>query len=85
MTTTKNIKEALQQYISEELLNSQMQVNVDDDLLVDGMVDSMGMMWLIAFIEESFEISVPLEDVTIENFRTIATIDTYLKNNIFEK
>lgn len=68
----------LQQYISEELLNGRMQVEPDDDLLVGEIIDSLGMMRLVAFIEATFNITVPLEDITIQNFRTIEMIDEYL-------
>ena len=68
----------LQQYISEELLNGRMQVDVDDDLLGGEILDSLGIMWLVAFIEETFSVNVPLEDITIQNFRTIEVIDAYL-------
>ncbi len=71
-------KEILTTYISQELLNGRLAIEVEDDLLGDDLVDSMGIMWLIAFIEEKFEIKVPLEDVTINNFRTVQTIDAYL-------
>ena len=60
------------------MLNARIQVEADDDLLGEGLIDSMGVMWLVAFIEEKFGIDVPLEDVTINNFRTIALIDAYL-------
>ena len=77
LTNTEQIQ-ILKEYISEDLLNSRMQVEAEDDLLGEGLVDSMGIMWLVAFIEEKFGIDVPLEDVTIENFRTIQLIDAYL-------
>lgn len=73
-----DIKEILLTYISEELLNGRLAITAEDDLLGDDLVDSMGIMWLIAFIEEKFGIKVPLEDITINNFRTVETIDTYL-------
>ena len=73
-----NYQSILQQYIGEELLNGRMQVEVDDDLLIGEIIDSMGMMRLVAFVEETFAILVPLEDITIQNFRTIGAIDAYL-------
>ena len=72
----------LQQYISEELLNGRMKVEVDDDLLAGEILDSLGIMWLVAFIEETFSVGVPLEDITIQNFRTIEVIDTYLEQRL---
>ena len=69
----------LQRYIRDELLNGRMTVEVDDDLLSDEIIDSLGMMRLIAFIEETFNVTVPLEDITIQHFRTIETIHAYVQ------
>lgn len=51
----------------------------DDDLLTSGRINSLGIMRLVTFIEEEFKVSVPPEDVTIENFRTVRTITGYLE------
>lgn len=69
----------LKRFIREELLNGQADVEVDDDLLAEGKVDSIGMMWLVGFIEENWQVQVPAEDITIEHFHTIRAIETYLK------
>ena len=73
-----NHQQVLQTYISDVLLNGRMQVEADDDLLVGEIIDSLGMMRLVAFIEETFQTKIPLEDITIQNFRTVEAIDDYL-------
>ncbi len=75
---SSNYPKILQTHISDVLLNGRMQVETDDDLLVGEILDSLGMMRLVAFIEETFELKVPLEDITIQHFRTIDAIDEYL-------
>ena len=77
-------KEALKQYIAEELLNNSVNVKEDDNLLRDGMVDSLGMVRLVAFIEETFEVEIPPEDLIIENFGTINVITDYLQKGSSE-
>ncbi|MEO9892393.1 acyl carrier protein [Aurantibacter sp.] len=69
-------------YISNELTNEQLEDPLEsgDDLLGSGILDSMGMMKLILFIENEFEIKVPPEDMVIENFMTVGHIITYLEN-----
>ena len=69
----------LKDYISHELLNGRQTVDADDDLLGEGLIDSLGAMQFVAFIEDTFELKVPLEDITIQNFRTIESIDRYLQ------
>ena len=74
-----NTQEILKDYISNELLNGRQTVDADDDLLGEGLIDSLGAMQFVAFIEDTFELKVPLEDITIQNFRTIESIDRYLQ------
>jgi acyl carrier protein len=67
-------------YITSTLLNGNGHTTLDDDenLLGSGLVDSVGMMSLVLFIEERFGLEVPPEDVTIEHFLSLNTIDAYL-------
>lgn len=73
-----NVKAELAHFISNDLLGDDQEVGEDDNLLVDGMIDSIGMMRLMVFIEESLRVSVPPEDFTIENFGTINVMGDYL-------
>ncbi len=75
------MKETLRRYISQELLSDRdgSPLADDEDLLGGGLVDSVGMMSLVLWVEEEFGVAVPPEDVTIENFFSIDTIDAYLK------
>jgi acyl carrier protein len=72
------ITDELCRYVSEELLEDDEPVAADENLLADGMVNFMGMVRLVAFIDDTWDIHVPPEDFTIENFKTVAAIDAYL-------
>jgi len=67
-------------YIIDELHGGRtdLEINSDDDLLGGGLVESMGMMKLIQFIEDQFEIKVAPQDMTIENFMTVGAMVTYI-------
>lgn len=67
-------------FIQDELLDEVDDLDAGDNLLADGMVDSLGMMRLTAFIEEAFDITVPPEDFIIEHFRTVESLERYLVN-----
>lgn len=73
-------QDILKQFISHELLNDRQQIEADDDLLGEEIIDSMGIMQLVAFVEEKFQCRVPESDITITNFRTVKAIDAYLAN-----
>lgn len=68
-------------YIKEEILNNteDITIEVDEDLLGSGLIDSLGIMKLIQFIEKSYEVKIPPEDMTIENFISVEAIETYLE------
>jgi acyl carrier protein len=77
-----NTQEALKRYLTQDLLSDSKNPNlsVDDNLLVGGFVDSLGIMQLISFIEQNFNIRVPPADVTIEHFRSIRVIAEYIES-----
>lgn len=50
----------------------------DDSLLESGVIDSTGVLELIAFIEERYGIRVPDEDLLPENLDSLAGIVRYL-------
>jgi acyl carrier protein len=54
-------------------------VEVDDDLLAAGIVDSLGVEMLITFLEERFGVTIAAEEVVPDNFRTAATIAAFVQ------
>lgn len=75
------MKAAIKQFITEQLISGSTQVDLatDDDLLGSGLVDSMGLMRLVAFIEETYNVQIPAEDLILEHFMTIDAINDYLQ------
>lgn len=75
------MKDALVRYIEEELLSHRMPggISEDDDLIGSGLLDSLGIMQVVWYLEERLEVSIPPEDVTIENFQSIGKIHSYLE------
>lgn len=69
-------------YITNTLAVEELdeKLDINDDLLGSGLIDSLGMMKLILFIENEFNVKVPPEDMTIENFMTVKHINEYLIN-----
>jgi acyl carrier protein len=69
-------------YIQNDLLSGQgdLQLTADEDLLTTGLIDSLGIMKLLAFLEETFDVKVPAEDMTIENFMTVELMENYMKS-----
>jgi len=77
-----DIRDRLRRFITNELLFEQSLVlNDDDDLLLSGLVDSLGVVRLVTFIETEFHVVVPPEDVVLENFQTLTAMSEYLQRN----
>jgi acyl carrier protein len=66
-------------FVKEDLLldGSTTTLAVDTPLL-DGVMDSLGLMQLVAFLEEEFAIQIDDVDVTVAHFRTVADIDRFV-------
>jgi acyl carrier protein len=54
----------------------------DTSFLDEGIVDSTGIIELVAFVEKSFGIEVEDDDIVPENFDSIANIAKYLENKL---
>lgn len=76
-----NVKSSLIEFISDEILEFDQPVSDDENLLADDMIDSLGMLRLVAYIEATLQVKVPPADFTIANFRTIDAICQYLERN----
>ena len=61
------------QYLVEkqaEESESSIELNLETDLLESGMLDSLDFLNLLSFIEEEFNLEIPVEHLTPENFCT---------------
>lgn len=69
-------------YINEQLLDDEMDEDLDGDtdLLGSGILDSLGMVKLIAFVEKEFDVKVDPEDMVIENFMNINSVCAYISS-----
>lgn len=78
------MQEKIIKYIEEELSSEELDdgIEVTEDLLGSGILDSLGMMKLISFLEEEFNCKVLPEEMVIENFMTVANIIDYLKRKL---
>jgi len=76
------MQDTIIQYIEEEILQGQsdIKISADEDLLTTGLIGSLAIMNLIAFLEERFEVQIPAEDMTIEHFLSVDTMVDYLQS-----
>lgn len=76
-----DIKQKLIDFLYDESLKDEFQdLDHDDSLLELGIVDSVKMLDLIGFIEDTFEIKVDEEDLYPENFDSLNAIEEYIES-----
>ena len=69
----------IRQYIRMELLLDETAVIADDqDLLLSETLDSLSVTRLVQHLESELKLSIPPEDVTLENFQSLNAIHAYL-------
>jgi len=76
----ETIVAATRRYILDNFLYTKPDARLDEDerLLERGIVDSMGVMELIAFLQDQFGINVAEADITEEHFGSLGAIATYV-------
>lgn len=78
--TREDVTTKLRKFIAENFLymRPDFELSDDDSLLETGIVDSMGVMEVLAFLDEEFGVEVPDDDVTEENLGTVSSIVEYV-------
>lgn len=55
----------------------------DEDLLEQRVIDSLGIMKLVSFLEDSWNIQITDEDIVPENFQTLTTIADFIDRKTY--
>lgn len=55
-----------------------VELAADHDLLNDGVIDSLGVLKLIAWVEDRFELAIGDADLDPDNFRSVEAIDAFI-------
>lgn len=70
-----DLQHRLRRYVAQELARDHPNVDLDRDSLVEsGIIDSLGIMKLVSFIERELGVKIPDDELLPERFDTITTI-----------
>ncbi len=75
------IEDQIKDYISKNLTFSDNGFSYDENVsfLDEGIVDSVGVMELVSFVEEDFRVKVEDLDITPDNFDSVSKIAAYIR------
>jgi acyl carrier protein len=76
MTADEDVKGAIRRFVLSEFLQGEAESNVPDELRLrtDGIVDSIGTLRLVRFVEERFGVEIQPHETGVEHFDSIADI-----------
>jgi acyl carrier protein len=74
------IKTAIRQYILDNYLQGEAPENLADDapLRTSGILDSLGTLSLVTFLEQEFGIEIEAHETGVENFDSLADIAAFV-------
>jgi acyl carrier protein len=75
------IEKMIREYIAENILFSDNGYPHSDDtsFLEEGIVDSMGIMELVMFVDENFGITVEDDELVPDNFDSVSRLAAYIR------
>ena len=75
------IEVEIRSYIAENLLYSESGFPYKDDtsFLGEGIIDSLGVMELVDFVQQTFSLVINQSEVTPENFDSVARLSAFVR------
>ena len=82
MIDLKTIKVDVKKYIIETSLSEANGITDDTLIFENGLLDSMGLLFLIEFLNENYKIEVTEEELNPENFESINSIVALIESKL---
>ncbi|MBI5194692.1 MAG: acyl carrier protein [Nitrospirae bacterium] len=76
------MKEQIREFIIKTFMSGEGSIKDDENLFDSGIIDSLGLIKLLAFIGEKLKISVDMSDVTMDKFSSVNNIMKTLESKM---
>lgn len=80
MKNIENIKSEVKDYIKSASLAEIDDIKDTELIFENGLLDSMGLLFLIEFLDENFGVKVSDDELNPSNFESINTIVSFVSN-----
>jgi acyl carrier protein len=74
------MKEEIRKFILEEICLTEVEFSDDDSLYELNVLNSLGVMRLIFFLQEKYDFYVDQSDLRFEDFETLSGIHNYIQH-----
>ena len=82
MVEIESVKSKVVEHILSSSFNEKSKIEEDTMIFKEGILDSMGLMTLITYLEEEFGIATQDTDLVEENFETITAITNFVSQKL---
>ncbi|MDA3917545.1 MAG: acyl carrier protein [Deltaproteobacteria bacterium] len=69
-------------FLNNKCIDTSNDLDESDSLLENGIIDSVGMLELVDYLEEKFSIQIDEDDLMPENFDSLTAINDYVSSKI---
>ncbi|WP_434714980.1 acyl carrier protein (plasmid) [Bacillus cereus] len=73
----KNLEQIIQMYIQEHV---GIEFNNDTEIFEEGLVNSLFAIQLMTFLEKEFAIKVTMDDLDMDNYKSVNSIGNFIRN-----
>jgi acyl carrier protein len=78
-----NVKEKVRAFVLEYAAGKGLtELKDDQPLLTNNIIDSLGSFRMIAFLEETFPLTIEDTDMVPENFQTLNAVETFVATKL---
>jgi acyl carrier protein len=82
---TTEIEQEIRTFLTEKFLVGRSEMLSDDLPLLGNVIDSQGVIELIVFVQERFNIAVDDEEVTTDNFASLKSTVAFIEQKLRRK
>jgi len=80
---TEQIEELVVEFVRNDIVGEESaEIDLDENLLTSGLVDSVGIVRLIAYLKDCLDVTVPPTDLVPDNFRTVRIMAVYMQGRL---
>ena len=84
--TANHLNTQIREFILDKFpLARKQQLKDSDALLETGILDSLGVLDLVSYVEQTFSIVVADEELSPENFQSVDTLASYVQRKTSER
>ncbi len=82
MQADVEIKDKIRDYILESTFDDVEKITDDTLIFEEGVLDSMGLLFLIEFLQEEFRITTNDDELVVDNFQSINSIVAFMESKL---